>query len=126
VGLRGPTAQLVVGLTLGRRFCLQCLAYFELVQPRFGEGLLEDARPPRFAILVGAIFLSAATASYVAGLDLAGAILGAIVAAGAARRSYRLLHRLRGLQARFASGRAAVRLVPATAATDATLDRLEV
>src|SRR5437762_10248707 len=27
-------AQLVVGLTLGRRFCLPCLAYFELVQPR--------------------------------------------------------------------------------------------
>src|SRR5687768_1890303 len=28
-------AQLVVGLTLGRRYCLPCLAYFELVQPRF-------------------------------------------------------------------------------------------
>ena len=48
-------AQLAVGLTLGRRFCLPCLAYFELVQPRFGEGLLEDSRPPRFANLVGAI-----------------------------------------------------------------------
>jgi hypothetical protein len=74
-------AQLVVGLTLGRRFCLPCLAYFELVQPRFGEGLLEDARPPRFANLVGAIFLGAATASYAAGLDLLGAILGGLVAA---------------------------------------------
>jgi len=41
--------QLVVGLTLGRRFCLPCLAYFELVQPRLGEGTLEDSRPPRFA-----------------------------------------------------------------------------
>ena len=47
-----------VGLTLGRRFCLPCLAYFELLQPRFGEGPLEDARPPRFANLVGAIFLA--------------------------------------------------------------------
>src|SRR5436309_13174102 len=37
--------QLVLGLTLGRRWCLQCLAYFELVQPRFGEGPLEDSRP---------------------------------------------------------------------------------
>ena len=51
-------AQLAVGLTLGRRFCLPCLAYFELLQPRFGEGPLEDARPPRFANLVGAIFLA--------------------------------------------------------------------
>ena len=42
-------AQLLVGLAFGRRFCLPCIAYFELVQPRFGEGPLEDARPPRFA-----------------------------------------------------------------------------
>jgi hypothetical protein len=78
LGLLG--AQLVVGLTLGRRFCLPCLAYFELVQPRFGEGPLEDARPPRFANLVGAVFLTAATASYAAGLDTLGAILGGVVA----------------------------------------------
>lgn len=73
-------AQLVVGLTLGRRFCLPCLVYFELVQPRFGEGPLEDARPPRFANLVGAVVLAAATASYAAGLDVAGAVLGGLVA----------------------------------------------
>jgi hypothetical protein len=73
-------AQLVVGLTLGRRFCLPCLAYFELIQPRFGEGPLEDARPPRFANLVGAVFLSGATASYVAGLEVVGATLGGLVA----------------------------------------------
>ena len=74
-------AQLVVGLTLGRRFCLPCLAYFELVQPRFGEGPLEDSRPPRFANLVGAVFLGAATAAYGGGLDVLGAILGGFVAA---------------------------------------------
>jgi hypothetical protein len=74
-------AQLAVGLTFGRRFCLPCLAYFELVQPRFGEGLLEDARPPRFANLVGTVFLTAATAFYAAGLPLAGAALGSLVAA---------------------------------------------
>jgi hypothetical protein len=73
-------AQLVVGLTLGRRFCVPCVVYFELVQPRFGEGPLEDARPPRFANLVGAIFLTAAAASYAAGLDVVGASLGGLVA----------------------------------------------
>ena len=47
--------QLVVGLVIGRRYCLPCLAYFELVQPRFGEGTLEDSRPPRAANIVGAV-----------------------------------------------------------------------
>jgi hypothetical protein len=74
-------AQLVVGLTLGRRFCIPCVLYFELVQPRLGEGPLEDARPPRFANLVGAICLTAATAAYAAGLDVVGASLGGLVAA---------------------------------------------
>jgi hypothetical protein len=79
LGLLG--AQLLVGLTLGRRFCLPCLAYFELVQPRFGEGPLEDSRPPRFANLVGAVFLVAATVAYAAGLTTLGVVLGGIVAA---------------------------------------------
>ena len=74
-------AQLAVGLTLGRRFCLPCLAYFELVQPRFGEGPLEDSRPPRFANLVGAVFLAGATAAYAADFTVLGAILGGLVAA---------------------------------------------
>jgi uncharacterized protein DUF4395 len=78
--LAALAAQLVIGLTIGRRFCLPCLAYFELVQPRFGEGPLEDARPPRFANLVGAVFLTAATVFYAAGLGVAGAALGALVA----------------------------------------------
>ena len=73
-------AQLVVGLTIGRRFCLACVVYFELVQPRFGEGPLEDSRPPRFANLVGAVFLAAATGAYVAGLSILGAALGGLVA----------------------------------------------
>jgi hypothetical protein len=73
-------AQLIVGLTIGRRFCLPCLAYFELVQPRFGEGTLEDARPPRFANLVGAVFLTGATAAYAGGLATLGATLGGLVA----------------------------------------------
>jgi len=73
-------AQLVIGLTAGRRFCLPCLAYFELVQPRFGEGPLEDARPPRFANMVGAVILAAAFVAYAAGLETLGASLGGLVA----------------------------------------------
>ena len=74
-------AQLAVGLTFGRRFCLPCVAYFELVQPRFGEGPLEDSRPPRFANIVGAVFLGAATAAYALGWTGVGFVLGALVAA---------------------------------------------
>jgi len=73
-------AQLVVGLAFGRRYCVPCLAYFELVQPAFGEGPLEDARPPRFANMVGAGFLTAASLSYAVGADVAGAVLGSLVA----------------------------------------------
>jgi hypothetical protein len=74
-------AQLLVGLSFGRRFCLPCLAYFELVQPLFGEGPLEDARPPRFANMVGVAFLVAASAAHAAGFGVLGAVLGALVAA---------------------------------------------
>ena len=73
--------QLAVGLTFGRRYCLPCVAYFELVQPRFGEGPLEDARPPRVANIVGLVFLSAASLAYVAGAPVLGAALGGLVAA---------------------------------------------
>jgi hypothetical protein len=73
-------AQLIIGLTAGRRYCLPCLAYFELVQPRFGEGLLEDARPPRFANMVGIVVLSAASVAYATGHATLGASLGGLVA----------------------------------------------
>ena len=56
-------AQLAIGLTFGRRYCLPCLAYFELIQPRFGEGPLEDSRPPRAANVVGLVVLTAASAA---------------------------------------------------------------
>jgi uncharacterized protein DUF4395 len=71
--------QLVVGLTLGRRYCPPCLAYFELVQPVFGEGPLEDSRPPRFANMVGASVLAAAAISWAAGFTTVGAVLGGLV-----------------------------------------------
>jgi Domain of unknown function (DUF4395) len=100
--------QLIVGLRFGRRFCLACVAYFRFVQPRFGEGPVEDARPPRFANLVGAVVLSAATLAYLAGLPLVGAVLGGIVATLALLAAatglcvgcelYKLLARVRGVR----------------------------
>jgi hypothetical protein len=72
--------QLVVGLVLGRRWCLPCVAYFAFVQPRVGEGRVEDARPPRFANKIGASVLGLAFTAHLAGLDGAGTALGAMVA----------------------------------------------
>lgn len=74
-------AQLAIGLRFGRRYCLPCLLYFGVIQRLFGEGPIEDSRPPRFALIVGVIFLGAATAGHVAGLTAIGWALGLIVAA---------------------------------------------
>ena len=72
--------QLGIGLRYGRQYCLACVAYFELVQPRFGEGPIEDSRPPRFANQVGFVVLASATLAYAAGLTGLGAGLGLLVA----------------------------------------------
>ena len=99
--------QLLIGLTLGRRFCLTCLAYFGLVQPRFGEGQLEDSRPPRLANRIGSAFLGAAALAWWLGSPTAGVVLGSVVAALALLAAtsgfctgceiYRLTARLRGI-----------------------------
>jgi len=99
--------QLLLGLTLGRRFCLACLAYFELIQPRIGEGSLEDARPPRLANQIGFAFLTASAAAWWVGLPAVGTVLAAIVAALALLAAstglcagcelYRIKARLRGI-----------------------------
>ena len=73
--------QLALGLVLGRRLCLACVFYYEVLQPRFGEGPLEDSRPPRFANMIGLGFLTAASVAYVVGWTTVGAVLGGIVAA---------------------------------------------
>ncbi len=73
--------QLALGLTLGRRWCLACVFYYEVLQPRLGEGPLEDSRPPRFANMIGLGFLTAASAAYLVGFTTVGAALGGIVAA---------------------------------------------
>ena len=100
--------QLVVGLVFGRRWCLPCLAYFELVQPRIGEGPVEDSRPPRFANLVGATVLGAASVLHLLGFAWAGWALGLLVAGLALLaattglcvgcEAYRLGARLRGIR----------------------------
>lgn len=105
-GLMG--VQLAVGLVFGRRYCLPCVFYFEVVQPRVGEGPVEDARPPRFANVMGAAFLLAASAAHLAGLQAVGWTLIAMVAALATLAvvtgfcmgcsMYRLLSRLRGIR----------------------------
>ncbi len=102
--------QLLVGLTLGRRFCLACLAYFELIQPRIGEGPLEDSRPPRLANRIGFVVLTAAAVAWWIGLPAVGTGLAAIVAALALVAAttgfcvgcelYRVSARLRGISAR--------------------------
>lgn len=73
-------AQLVVGLTFGRRYCLACYLYFTVIQPRIGEGRIEDARAPRFANMLGAAFTTLATVAFVAGLDTVGWWVTGIVA----------------------------------------------
>ncbi len=103
-------AQLAVGLTFGRRFCLPCVGYFELIQPRFGEGDLEDSRAPRLANQIGLVFLSAAAISWWLGAETLGAVLGGIVAALALLAAatgfcagcelYKLGARLRGISPR--------------------------
>jgi hypothetical protein len=73
--------QLIVGLVFGRRYCLPCLLYYELIQARIGEGRLEDSRPPRFANQVGAGFLSVATIAFLAGVPTFAWVLALIVSA---------------------------------------------
>jgi hypothetical protein len=102
--------QILMGLTLGRQYCLPCLAYFKLVQPRFGEGPLEDSRPPRLANMMGVTFLGLAAASWWLGAEGVGTALGLLVAGLALLAAstglcvgceiYRLSARLRGISPR--------------------------
>ena len=40
--------QLAIAVRFGRRWCLPCRLYFDVIQPLVGEGPLEDARAPRY------------------------------------------------------------------------------
>jgi hypothetical protein len=101
-------AQLAVAVLFGRRYCVPCLVYFKVIQPRFGEGTLEDSRAPRFANIIGAVFLGSAALAFGTGHALLGEVLGGIVAALATLgvtsgvcvgcEVYRLLARFRGVK----------------------------
>jgi hypothetical protein len=102
--------QLAMGLLLGRKWCLSCVVYFSLIQPNFGEGELEDSRPPRLANRMGAVFLGAAALAWWLGSPTLGTVLGAMVAALALLavttnfctgcEIYKLTARLRGISPR--------------------------
>lgn len=103
-------AQLLIGLSFGRRFCITCVFYFEVLQPRFGEGRLEDSRAPRLANQMGVAFLGAAAAAWWLGAPALGTVLGLMVAALALLAAatgfcagceiYRLQAKLRGISPR--------------------------
>lgn len=100
--------QLAVGLIFGRRFCLPCVFYFEVLQPLVGEGAIEDARAPRFANILGAVFLLTASAAHLAGATQLGWALITLVAVLATVAvitgfclgctAYRVIARLRGVR----------------------------
>ena len=100
-------AQLLIGLAFGRRWCLPCLAYFTLIQPRVGEGPLEDSRPPRLANAIGTVCLGSAAAAWWLGAPALGtaiaglvgflALLSASTGFCAGCEIYRLAARLRGI-----------------------------
>ncbi|MBK9033782.1 MAG: DUF4395 family protein [Myxococcales bacterium] len=73
--------QLAIAVRFGRRYCLPCRLYFDVLQPRLGEGPLEDSRAPRFANIIGAGVLAIATGAYAVGLPTVGAALGLTVVA---------------------------------------------
>ncbi len=101
------SAQLLIGLTLGRRWCVPCVFYFAVLQPRLGEGPLEDSRPPRLANMMGTAFLGAAAILWWAGLPAVGtavaglvaflALLSAITGFCAGCEVYKLTAKLRGI-----------------------------
>ena len=74
-------AVLLLGAALGPRYGPFLRLYADLIRPRLSPpGELEDPRPPRFAAVVGVVFLAAATVAFVVGTDLVGWILALVVA----------------------------------------------
>jgi hypothetical protein len=101
-------AQLAVSVIFGRKYCLPCVFYFEVVQPRFGAGPYEDSRAPRFANIIGAVVLLSASAAYLVGATGVGLALGSLVAVLATLAAttglcvgcelYKVVARLRGVK----------------------------
>ena len=103
-----PTLHLAASLALGPRGNVAIRAFNAFLKPRLGPGALEDARPPRFANMVGVIFLGASLLAHAAGITLLGWILawmvGALALLAAATglcigcQMYRVLAPLRGIR----------------------------
>ena len=104
------SANILMGLTLGRQWCLPCLAYFKLVQPRFGEGGSRIRGPRGSPTPWGPAFLGPAAARGGSAPRRLGTALGLLVAALALLAAstgfcagceiYRLFARLRGISPR--------------------------
>lgn len=78
-----PLMGLILGLgtAFGSKANPVMLFFVKVIRPRLQPPReLEDPRPPRFASLVGTIFLAAATLAFVIGVSLVGWILTLIVA----------------------------------------------
>jgi hypothetical protein len=76
-----PAAHLALSAALGRRGNLAVRAFDAWIRPRLGPPVYEDARPPRFANLVGASFLAAALVAHAAGAPALGWALALTVGA---------------------------------------------
>src|SRR3990170_3516557 len=74
------SAQLFIGMTLGRRWCIPCVAYFTLVQPRFREGALGGSPPPPPPDQMGTAFLGSAALLWWLGSPAAGTAIAGVVA----------------------------------------------
>ncbi len=74
-----PALHLALSAAIGRRGNVAVRAFDAFLRPRLGAPTLEDARPPRFANVVGAAFLSASLAAHAAGASALGWTLALVV-----------------------------------------------
>ena len=72
-------AHLALSAALGRRGNVAIRLFDAALRPRLGPPAYEDARPPRFASLVGAVLLAAALAAHAAGAGALGWAFAGIV-----------------------------------------------
>lgn len=78
-------AVLAAGAVFGPKWGLFLQLWAKVLRPRFGPPQdLEDPRPPRFAAVVGTVFLAASLAAFAAGVPALGWGLALVVAALAA------------------------------------------
>lgn len=76
---------LALGAAFGPRYGPVLVFFAKVIRPRLGPPAeLEDPRPPRFAAMVGTVFLVAATIAFLSGAAALGWALTLIVAALAA------------------------------------------